>query len=518
MNRTAALVFTIVGATVLAASQAAPPGTDAAFAAFFAAQTPAEQAAASEQIVASGVPFDEVSRRLKNGRPYSPDVPRGIVQGSYRSSAGEFFYTLDVPPRYDQTRRYQVRVQLHGGVDRLEEGRPRTPGTGGRLPGAEQIYVMPYAWRSAPWWSALQVDNVNTILDRVKREYNVDENRIALSGVSDGATGAYYLAMRNTTPFASVLPLNGFIMVLANETPESDGDLFPHNLVNKPLFVVNGGRDPLYPTSTIEPYINHLRSGGVAVTYLPQPDAGHDTAWWPAVQPAFDAFVAEHPRRPLPDTVTWESGQVPSRAHWVIIERLASREEPRLLPDLNRMTTPATPGFGVRASGTRINRVLKGSNAEQIGLRSGDVVVRINNQPTPAGTDVAEVVRNYPPGRPLLLGVTRGGETLRISGRYAPSVLAGEGDSMFPRQQPSGRVDLVRHVNRVEATTSGVAAFRLLLSPDQFDFNQRIAVQVNGRTVHDDRVREDVGTLLRWAARDNDRTMLFGAELLIEVP
>ena len=77
--------------------------------------------------------------------------------------------------------------------------------------------------------------------------YNVDENRVVVSGVSDGGTGAYYVAMRETTPFASFLPLNGYWMVLASGDID-DGMLFANNLRNKPLFAVNGGRDPLYPT------------------------------------------------------------------------------------------------------------------------------------------------------------------------------------------------------------------------------------------------------------------------------
>jgi len=86
---------------------------------------------------------------------------------------------------------------------------------------------------------------------------------------------------------------------------------------------------------------------------------------------------------------------------------------------------------------------------------------------------------------------------------------------MFPRQRESGRIDLIRTENRVEARTRGVAAFTLLLSPDQFDLNRAITVVVNGRTVYDGVVRRDIRTLLKWAARDNDRTMLFAAELPI---
>lgn len=463
--------------------------------------------------------FDAAYERLKQGRSYSREVPRGVVQASYKSDSGEYFYTLDVPDSYDPARKYQVRMQLHGGVGRIEDNRPRDGGARGRLAGAEQIYVMPYAWRDAPWWSRRQTQNLVAILDLVKRTYNVDENRVVLSGVSDGGTAAYYTAMRATTPFASILPLNGFIGVLRNETAEADGDLFPHNLVNKPLFVVNGGRDPQYPTSMVDPYVEQLRSGGVDLVYLPQPNAAHDTSWWPDVKDRFEKFVADHPRKPLPDTLTWETGEVPSRAHWLVIDRLAPRKagDPAL-PDLNARRSPPASDFGIRSSGARINRVLNGSNAQQLGLKSGDVIATINNQPVAAGIDVVEALRGFPPGRPLILGVTREGATVRLTGRYAPTVIPGEAEAMFPRQGESGRVDVVRSGNKVDARTVGVGAFTLLLSPDQFDFARPVTVVVNGRTVFEGQVQKDVDTLRKWAAIDNDRTMLFGAELKIEVP
>ena len=57
--------------------------------------------------------------------------------------------------------------------------------------------------------------------------------RLALSGVSDGGTAVYYVAMRDTTPFSSFLPLNGFILVLANPSMGLREGLFPNNLRNK---------------------------------------------------------------------------------------------------------------------------------------------------------------------------------------------------------------------------------------------------------------------------------------------
>ena len=45
-----------------------------------------------------------------------------------------------------------------------------------------------------------------------------------------------------------------------------------------------------------------------------------------------------------------------------------------------------------------------------------------------------------------------------------------------------------------------------------------VRVTVNGRIVHDRIVTQDAATLLEWAARDRDRTMLYTAALRVAVP
>ena len=224
-------------------------------------------------------------------------------------------------------RRYQVRFQLHGGVGRPE---PALRGSGsiGALAGAEQIYVLPAAWDEAPWWDDAQIENLRVILDTVKRTYNVDENRVVVSGVSDGGTGAYYIAMRDTTPYASFLPLNGFIMVLANPSIGIREQLFPNNLRNKPFFVVNGGRDPLYPTSIVDPYVRHLQGGGVALTYRPQPEGQHNTAWWPEVKDHVRAVRPRPSARPVPGDADLGSGRSRCRGPSRVEGALASHRSP----------------------------------------------------------------------------------------------------------------------------------------------------------------------------------------------
>jgi hypothetical protein len=117
----------------------------------------------------------------------------------------------------------------------------------------------------------------------------------------------------------------------------------------------------------------------------------------------------------------------------------------------------------------------------------------------------------------VLVGAWRG------SDRAIPDVNrfdAGNGREMtlFARSRPSGRVDAVRRGNTFEVETRGVGAFTLLLSSDVIDFAAPVRVSVNGHVVHQASVTKSRETLLTWAARDHDRTMLYGAELKVSVP
>jgi dipeptidyl aminopeptidase/acylaminoacyl peptidase len=187
---------------------------DAVFQKFWSAANPDEAAKAAAEIVKSGVTFDEALRRLKAGRTYQTK-PSGVVMLSNKTKDGvEHHYAVNVPANYDPAKRYQVRFQLHGGVGGRENNQPRGNGEIGALAGpAEQFYVLPYSWYAAPWWSDDQILNLDAIVDSLKRTYNIDENRVVIAGVSDGGTGAYYIGMRDTTPFASFLPLNGYIIM-----------------------------------------------------------------------------------------------------------------------------------------------------------------------------------------------------------------------------------------------------------------------------------------------------------------
>jgi hypothetical protein len=514
------MVRQLIGVLLAAATVTQTPDIGAAFTAFWAADSPDQAARAAGDIAKTRVTFDEAYRRLKEGRAYGVRQT-GLVRLSNRTADGvEHHFVLNVPTGYDPSRRYQVRFHLHGGVMMRQSNAPPNAGAIGALEGAEQIYIVPFAWDRAPWWAEDQLLNLASILDTAKRLYNIDENRVVVSGVSDGGTGAYYVAMHETTPFASFLPLNGFLMVLANRDLRIDRPLYPNNLRNKPWFVVNGERDPLYPTSRVDPFIDHFKKGGMTIDYRPQAGARHNTAWWPQVKDTFETFAREHPRHPLPDTLTWETADatIHNRAHWLVIDALASAKgEAASLPDLNDMTGPPSPDFGIRTIGTRINHVVPGSNADRIGLKQGDALVRLNDETVRVRLNISEAFEGITPGTAITLLVARNNAPVELAGTYDPQLVTPPPGQLFDRTLPSGRVDLVRAGNTVRATTRGVARFTLLLSPDQFEFSKPVTIVANGRTVFEGKVSKDLRTLLKWAARDNDRTMLFGAEVHVDV-
>ena len=77
---------------------------------------------------------------------------------------------------------------------------------------------------------------------RLKRKYNIDETKIYLTGISDGGTGVYYLALKEPNLLSAFLPLNGSLAVLRNPDNGADGEMHGNNLVNAPLYMWSTAR------------------------------------------------------------------------------------------------------------------------------------------------------------------------------------------------------------------------------------------------------------------------------------
>ena len=410
-----ALGFALFASAAYAQSstQGSPAAVSPQLTQFWYAASEQEREEAVAAILASGASARGLFRQLAGGELHRTGVPTGVLLESRVTAEGlELPYALIVPASYDPSRRYPVEFMLHGGVGRpaWREGEAFWRRGYGALASEDKITVVPAAWRDAIWWQAEQAENLPAILKRVKRDYSVDDNRVTLTGVSDGGTGAYFFAFKQPTPWAAFLPYIGNAAVLRN--PQSGGGyrLYFENLRDKPLYIVNGENDPLYPASSIQPFIGVLDEAKVNYRFTEIENGGHNLDWLPEHHERIEAFKREHPRDPLPEVLQWVADRtdVYNRNHWLLIDARARF------------------------------------------------------------------------GEPAVITATREG-------------------------------------NRFVVNTSSVEAFTLLLSPSELDFDAPISVEVNGVQRFSALVEESAETLLKWAQRDRDRTMLFTAEIAISL-
>jgi predicted esterase len=428
----------IAASAVVAAHTPSSSRLDAAMRAFWDAGDAGDAEKAGKQVIATGASVEEIRARLKAGRPYAKQKT-GRVELPSRDHGVVLDNIVEIPADYDPARAWPLRVSLHGGVGREAPGpndQPARP-LANRIESAGEIVLHPRAWATTQWWNASQVENITRLIARVKRDYNVNESRTYITGISDGGTGVYFFAMRHATPWSACMPLNGHPLVIANPDTGADGQLYVGNMVNCPFHIVNGGKDPLYPAASVEPLVAMFTKAGVPHEFKVYPDAGHNVSWWPQERAGYEAWLAAHPRQAHPDRISWETERTDryNRFRWLVIDRLGKRPSDQTLTDVNT---------------------------------------------------------------------------------YQPSPIMER--TLFDHEKPSGRADATRRANAFDVKTRGVQAFTLLLSPDVIDFTKPVRVTVNGKAAHDAIVKADPATMLTWAARDQDRTMLYGAELHVLVP
>ena len=502
---------------------------DVAMTRFWAAATDEEFRAAVDAVLETQPDIETIWSRLRRGRDYQSDVPTGRQLLSRTNRDGVTHgYILQIPEGYTPERRYPVRVYLHGGVMRPKRDDGSWWRNEDRMLRDDTIVVFPASWDESIWWQDSQIENLSGVINEIKQTYNVAENQVYLLGISDGGTGAYYHAFKSTTPWAGFLSFIGHPGVLGNASSAVDGQMHVTNLRNKPFFVVNGGQDRLYPTVNVVPFLRLFQEAGVFINFRPQPESGHDLSWWDNESSAIDSFIEEVHRRPLPNPLSWETERTDkySRAHWLVIDELGPVEGEPDLGAFNEIVDPSSGAplgintIGEMADGTglRIFEVGENSIVSEAGMRADDTIVEIEGQEAPTVEMLKEALMGFSPGDQLSLVVLREDTRTPLVLNY-PETAAPRMRQAFPLQQASGRVELrMPHRNTVSARTRGVRRFTLLLSPEEFDFTAPVSVEVNGVPVIEQMVEADVEALLRWAAIDQDRTMLFGAELEIVVP
>lgn len=406
------LSLALLSAPLMPHSQSAAAPADkpqALLNSFWRATTSAAQAEANSALMQATADVGTLYHWLKSGPEYSDDVPTGLINLTRVADDGtQFPYALRVPEHYDAQRAYPLEFNLHGGVNRPKIAAGESPWSERyeSLSPPDSIVVVPVGWSDAYWWFDNQADNLPAILKSVKQRYNVDDNRVLMTGVSDGGTGSYFFAFMQPTEWAAFVPLIGSPGVLRNPRGRVSHPIAFDNLVGKPLYIVNSENDRLYPARIVLPHIENIKGAKADYQFTMIPNGGHNLDWMPEHRDKIDRFKKEVRRDPLPDSLQWTTTRTDryNRNHWLRIDKL----------------------------------------------------------------DV-------------------------------------EGEV--------GRLIVTRQGNDIEIRAFSVAEFTLLLNPDEIDFDEELVVRVNNKIVYRGIAEQSPETLLHWAAKDRDRSMLFTAEL-----
>ncbi len=103
------------------------------------------------------------------------------------------------------------------------------------------------------------------ILDEVIGEFNVDTDRIYVTGLSRGGFGAFGMVVERPDTFAAAVPVCG-----GWEPADAE------KVARVPFWVFHGGADPIVDTDFSRNMVGALEDAGATVKYTEYPGVGHD--------------------------------------------------------------------------------------------------------------------------------------------------------------------------------------------------------------------------------------------------
>ncbi len=205
-------------------------------------------------------------------------------------------YLLYLPKEYDAKARqgFPLMIFLHGAGERgtnvqkvAVHGPPKLVAQGTNFP---FIVVSPQCPANQRW----QDDVVLALLDDLCAKYNVDTNRLYLTGLSMGGYGSWSLAAKYPERFAAIVPICGggetIDVLLAGKRKESA-------FKKLAIRAFHGGKDPVVPLSESQRMVDAFKRVGTDVELTIFPDAGHDS--WTAAysDPKLFEWILAHGKK-----------------------------------------------------------------------------------------------------------------------------------------------------------------------------------------------------------------------------
>jgi predicted peptidase len=195
-------------------------------------------------------------------------------------------YLLYLPTDYDRKNKWPLMLFLHGSGERgsdlnlvKKHGPPKLIDNGKQFP---FIVVSPQCPKGRRW----QPLELKVLLDEIVNKYNVDQDRIYVTGLSMGGFGTWALAAEYPDRFAAIVPICGG----GNAT-------WARRISHLPVWVFHGAKDPAVPVKMSQDMVDALKKNGANVNFTVYPDAGHDS--WTATydNPKLYEWLLQQERR-----------------------------------------------------------------------------------------------------------------------------------------------------------------------------------------------------------------------------
>ena len=186
-----------------------------------------------------------------------------FAQSLFDSTGVEYTLGWKTPARIRQDTTYPLIIYLHGGTSTqlITKGEKAYDMLSPLADSFKLFLASPSANRFTPWWSPQGIWRILQTLRFMTLRYPINPAKVFLAGVSDGATGCYAVANTACGPFAGFFAISGFGGML----PQVSMDLIPANIMQRPIYNVNAGKDRIYAIAQVKMFLNWLMARGVRV-------------------------------------------------------------------------------------------------------------------------------------------------------------------------------------------------------------------------------------------------------------
>ncbi|MBD3345078.1 MAG: hypothetical protein GF401_08465 [Chitinivibrionales bacterium] len=177
------------------------------------------------------------------------------------------------PPKIQNDTLFPLIVYLHGGIGttRNDKGKEAYEMLRPLADSLTLYLASPSGNRNAPWWAPNGLSRILQTVRYMTLHFPINPDKIFLAGVSDGATGCYAAANTICRPFAGFIAISGYGGLLR----KMGVPLIPANLMQRPIYNINAGKDHLYPPQAVTQFLAWLKENNVTVKNSFYPDEKH---------------------------------------------------------------------------------------------------------------------------------------------------------------------------------------------------------------------------------------------------